>query len=66
MKADNERQVWIQEIDAALKEWCQGDYVLGEHLFFQRCDPRRPITKASKDAVEEGVDLVESEVRALL
>ncbi len=58
--------VWIQEIDAALKEWCQGDYVLGKHWFVQRCDPRRPITEASKDAAEEGVDLAESEVRGFV
>lgn len=66
MEADNERQVWIQEIDAALKEWCQGDYVLGEHWFVQRCDPERPITEASKDAAEEGDDLAESEVRGFV
>lgn len=27
----NERDVWIQEVDTALRDWCQGDCVLGEN-----------------------------------
>ncbi|GAB1541810.1 hypothetical protein NUACC21_44830 [Scytonema sp. NUACC21] len=63
MTPGNEHQGWIQEIDLALKEWRQGDYVLGEHWFVQRCDPQRPLTKASESAAEQGIDIVESEVR---
>ncbi len=31
----NERNVWIREVDDTLKEWCQGDCVLGEYWFIQ-------------------------------
>ncbi len=63
---DNERDIWIQEVDAVLQKWQQGDYVLGEHWFIQRCHPDRPLTEASKDAAREESDLVESEVRGLV
>lgn len=62
----NERAPWIQEVDTILKEWCQGDFVLGEHWFVQRCNPKRPLTEASSDAAEEGTDLVEDEVRGFV
>ncbi|WP_255512181.1 MULTISPECIES: hypothetical protein [Oscillatoriales] len=38
---NNERDVWIQEVDTALKDWCQGDCVLGENWFVYRFDPQR-------------------------
>jgi hypothetical protein len=66
MVAGSERDVWIQEVDTALKDWRQGDYVLGEHWFVQRCNPERPLTSASKDAAQEGADLAESEVRGFV
>lgn len=67
MAVDNEREAWIQEIDAALQKWCQGDYVLGEQWFIQRFDPQRPLTDESKDvAAAEEVDLAESEVRGFV
>jgi len=44
MAVDNEREAWIQEIDAALQKWCQGDYVLGEQWFIQRFNPKWPLT----------------------
>ncbi len=66
MTAGNEHQGWVQEIDAAVKSWCQGDYVLGEHWFVQRCDPQRPLTEASENAAEEGIDIAESEVRGFV
>ena len=56
---ENEGDIWIREIDAALKEWCQGDYVLGKLWFIQRCDPGRPLTEGSKAAATEGIDLAE-------
>jgi hypothetical protein len=62
----NERDTWIQEVDAVLKEWCQGDYVLGEHWFIQRCNPNRPLTEASENAAKEEVDLAEEEVRGFV
>ncbi len=67
MTAGNESAIWIQEIDAALEKWRQGDYVLGEHWFVQRYDPQRPLTKASLDAAQQGIDdLIESEVRGFV
>lgn len=62
----NDRDSWIQEIDALLKNWCQGDYVVGEHWFVQRCNPNRPLTEISEDAAHEGVDLAEEEVPGLV
>ncbi|WP_045441377.1 hypothetical protein [Picosynechococcus sp. NKBG042902] len=56
---ENERDTWIREIDAVLQEWCQGDYVLGEYWFVQRCDPKRPLTKESEEAATEEINLAE-------
>jgi hypothetical protein len=56
---ENERDIWIQEIDAALKQWYQGDYVLGEYWFVQRFDPKKPLTKDSEEAATEEIDLAE-------
>jgi hypothetical protein len=56
---ENERDTWIREIDIALKKWCQGDYVLGEYWFVQRCDPKRPLTEESEEAATEEIDLTE-------
>ena len=66
MAVDNEREAWIQEIDAALQKWCQGDYVLGEQWFIQRFNPQRPLTDESKDVAEKEVDLAEYEVRGFV
>jgi hypothetical protein len=66
MAVDNEREAWIQEIDAAVQKWCQGDYVLGEQWFIQRFNPKRPLTDESKDVAEKEVDLAESEVRGFV
>ena len=62
----NESNVWIQEVDAALKEWCQGDCVLGENWFVYRFDPQRPLTSESVDAAQEETDLAESEVKGFV
>lgn len=66
MAVDNEGEAWIQEIDAALQKWCQGDYVLGEQWFIQRFNPKRPLTDESKDVAREEVDLAESSVRGFV
>jgi hypothetical protein len=60
---NNDRDVWVQTIDIALKEWCQGDCVLGEHWFVHRFNPQRPLTSDSADAAQDEADLAESEVR---
>jgi hypothetical protein len=53
---------WVQQVDAALEQWCQGDFVLGEQGFVYRIDPERPLTEESLGAGSEGADLAESEV----
>ncbi|WP_219884570.1 hypothetical protein [Merismopedia glauca] len=63
---ENEDDTWIEEVDAALKQWCQGDCVLGEHFFVQRCNPHQPLTQASEEAAREGIDLAEDEVPGLV
>ncbi|MBD2489374.1 hypothetical protein [Aulosira sp. FACHB-615] len=59
----NEHDVLIQQIDAALKEWSQGDCVVGEHWFVHRFNPQHPLTSDSADIAQEGTDLSESEVQ---
>lgn len=62
----NERDVWIQEVDATLKEWCQGDCVLGEYWFVQRFNPQRPLTPDSANVAQQETDLAESEVKGFV
>lgn len=57
---------WVQQVNAALKEWRQGDFVLSEQGFVYRIDPQRPLTEESLDAGFEGADLAESEVRGFV
>jgi hypothetical protein len=51
-----------QQVDSALKEWYQGDCVLGEEWFVHRFNPKYPLTDASRDALSDDSDLVEFEV----
>lgn len=66
MVVDNDRDVWIQTVDAALEQWQQGDFVLGEHWFVQRFNPKSPLTPESTDVAQEDTDLAESEVRGFV
>lgn len=59
----NDRDSWIQAIDTALSEWCQGDCVLGEHWFVYRFNPQSPLTSDSAAVAQEETDLAESEVK---
>lgn len=45
MTVGNEREDWVEQVDTILKEWCQGDYVLGEHWFVHRFNPQCPLTQ---------------------
>ncbi len=63
---NDHRDVWIQTVDTALKEWCQGDCVLGEHWFVYRFNPQRPLTSDSADVAQaenDIKDITESEVK---
>lgn len=62
----NERDVWLQEVDATLEEWCQGDCVLGEYWFVHRFNPQRPLTLDSADVAHQETDLAESEVKGFV
>lgn len=59
---DNEREILIQ-VDTNLKDWCQGDCVLGEQWFVYRFNPQCPLTTDSADVAQEEVDLTESKVK---
>lgn len=39
MTVGNKREDWVKEVDTILKDWCQGDYVLGEHWFVHCVNP---------------------------
>lgn len=60
---ENECEVWVQVVDTVLREWCQGDCVLGEQWFVYRFNPQRPLTNNSADVAQEEVDLTESKVK---
>lgn len=62
----NDRDDWIQTVDAVLKAWCQGDCVLGEHWFVYRFNPQRPLTSDSADVAQEETDLCESSVKGFV
>jgi hypothetical protein len=62
----NERDVWIQEVDTALRAWCQGDCAIGEHWFLYRFNPQRPLTPDSTSLAQEETDLAESEVKGFV
>lgn len=53
-------------IDRALRDWRQGDCVLGEEYFLFRIDIERPLTPEAASAAEEGADAAEAEVRGLM
>lgn len=63
---NSDHQLCIQTIDVALKEWRQGDFVLGEQWFVYRIDPQQPLAESSKNLDAEGLDLVEDEVQGLV
>lgn len=65
---ENESNNWIEEVDTALKQWCQGDYVLGEEEFWfiYLFSPNRPLTQASREAAKQETDLAEYEVRGFV
>lgn len=62
--AASEQESGMQQVDSALKNWRQGDCVLGKQCFVYRFDPQQPLTESSR-AVNDDVDLAESEVMGL-
>ncbi len=55
-----------KRIDAALQEWRQGDLALQESWFIHVADPDVPLTDAAAEAVGDGLQALESEVRGLI
>ncbi|MEL6605289.1 MAG: hypothetical protein AAFP20_18910 [Cyanobacteria bacterium J06614_10] len=66
MTESNDQQLSIESVDASLKEWRQGDFVLGEHWFAYRIDPQQPLTESPQFSESEGNDLIEVETRGLV
>ncbi len=54
------------QIDAAIKEWRQGDLALDETWFVHVGDATAPLSKAAAQAEEEGVQAFTSEVAGLV
>jgi hypothetical protein len=52
-------------VDAALRNWRQGDCVLGEQWFLFRSDPDSPLTREAVEATADGSDTVDAEVLGL-
>jgi hypothetical protein len=71
---DNERDVWIQKVDANIKMWRQGDCVLGKYWFVYYFNPQRPLASDSRiisqsapfSSEEQEIDLAESAVKGLV
>lgn len=53
-------------VDHALKDWRQGDCVVGERWLVFRTDLERPLTPDGAAAAAEGADTAESEVFGLM
>lgn len=53
-------------VDVAIKNWRQGDCVVGEHWFVYRLDATAPLTEAAMAAAKQGADLAETEVYGLV
>ncbi len=64
---ENKKQLLsVQSIDAALQEWRQGDFVLGEQWFIYRIDPKKTLAESSPLSESEEADLVEVETKGLI
>jgi len=55
-----------KRIDAALREWRQGDLALEEHWFIHAGDPSEPLTEAAAGAEDAGIQALTSEVSGLV
>ena len=55
----------LDQIDERLRDWQQGDCVLGEHWFLYRTSRLCPLTEAGAVAVSEDMDNAEAEVLGL-
>lgn len=53
-------------IDGLLREWRQGDCVVGEQWFLFRIDPTAPLTEEAEIAADDGADAAEAAVRGLV
>lgn len=56
----------VEKVDEALRDWRQGDCVLGEHWFLFRTDTHRPLTPEAASASAEGIENVEVEVKGFM
>jgi len=50
-------------VDKTLEQWKQGDCAVGtDHWFGYRCNPKMPLSAASRAAAEDGAEYVEEEI----
>jgi hypothetical protein len=61
--AGSRQETGMQQVDAALMEWRQGDCVLGKQWFVHRFNPQQPIADESIIAVNGDTNLAEYEVK---
>lgn len=57
----DDRQDTHAIVDAALKEWRQGDCAIGEFWFAHRIEPSHPLTEAAAPAAGAGATLAEAQ-----
>jgi hypothetical protein len=55
-----------KRVDAALKEWRQGDLALDESWFVHVGDPAAPLSEAAAQAEAEGIQALTSETVGLV
>lgn len=55
----------LDDINAALADWRQGDLTLGEQWLLTRADPARPLTPESRSGCDEETGNTEAEVAGL-
>lgn len=66
MTKNNEQRLSVQSIDAALREWRQGDFVLGEQWFIYRIDPQKTLAESSHSSESEDTNFHEVETKGLV
>jgi hypothetical protein len=56
----------LSGVDLATSKWWQGDCVVGELWFAFRVDSALAVTQQAKQAIDQGLDLVDAEVEGLV
>ena len=59
MPESDDQEDLMLRVDASMRAWRQGDCCLEQQWFLHRFDPSKPITDAARQALDDGVDIVE-------